>query len=86
MPGKHVQTSINARAKKPLHRAKRGLFMKPQKSAYDQMVHEYQDSIRQAERERIIQKLRARTTKHNPILEMHIDDVEELIKGEQNGN
>jgi hypothetical protein len=43
----------------------------------------YRQEGAEAERERIIQKLRARTTKHNPILEMHIDDVEELIRGEQ---
>lgn len=36
-----------------------------------------------SERERIIQKLRALTTQNFPVLEMHIDDLEELIKGEQ---
>lgn len=36
-----------------------------------------------SERERIIQKLRARVTKHHPVLTMDINDLEALIKGEQ---
>jgi hypothetical protein len=36
----------------------------------------------QAERERIINLLRSQVTKHHSILEMHIDQLESLIKGE----
>ena len=34
------------------------------------------------ERERIINLLRSQVTKHHSILEMHIDQLESLIKGE----
>lgn len=44
----------------------------------------YFESGRKYERERIIQLLRSQVTKHYPILEMHIDELETLIKGEQN--
>lgn len=36
-----------------------------------------------SENERIIQLLRARTTKHHPVLTMDINELEALIKGEQ---
>lgn len=36
-----------------------------------------------SEQERIIKLLRARVTKHHPVLEMHIEELEALIKGEQ---
>jgi hypothetical protein len=44
------------------------------------------DRLVQTDRDRIMQALRARVTKHHPVLEIHIDDLEALIKGEQNGN
>lgn len=38
----------------------------------------------ESERKRIIQLLRSQVTKHFPVLEMHIDEIDALIKGEQN--
>jgi hypothetical protein len=38
---------------------------------------------REWERDRIMQLLRSQVTKHYPIFEMHIDEIDALIKGEQ---
>lgn len=35
------------------------------------------------ENQRIVNLMRSRVTKHHPVLEMHIKDLESLIKGEQ---
>lgn len=45
--------------------------------------YRYRQEGASLERERIIEILRARVTKHHPILTIDISDLETLIKGEQ---